>query len=468
MGIQFPEGFVIPGGESPIENIQTNFREDARGIISRVAFLIGVPRKIFEKQTEPPELDVYKELEKQKNARIIRNLCILRTSIEQNYNTLYKRMRYDLKNLHTLPELIPQDSITQLELDGVSIIKANALPQQYIIEINKQISNRINNCEKIFPVWIKWAYIRELFIMPGGTTEEGIKSAAAEYYARKSGYPYQVYINWPVADDGNILYNDNKFTKLLYEIHEDYFFDTQKVKDAGLQTKESIYSFLERSDKTAVVVDCENSDPYKLHAMLTNLDQEALLSKICKIILYNDVHAATAWKILEQFTQIPIENIMIERLKESKSLADVMLTAGTCREYYTNGTASFILASSDSDFWGLINSMPELDFLVLVESRKFGTHTKTALENGGFTYCYLDDFCTGNSDEIRIEAVLTEVREQLQEKCNFNIQEIMEEAYYATRVDMSTGEKKQLYERYIKPMKLVISKEGDVSISLGE
>ena len=31
MGIQFPEGFVIPGGESPIENIQTNFREDARG-----------------------------------------------------------------------------------------------------------------------------------------------------------------------------------------------------------------------------------------------------------------------------------------------------------------------------------------------------------------------------------------------------------------------------------------------------
>lgn len=47
MGIQFPEGFVILGGESPIENIQTNFREDARGIISRVAFLIGVPRKFL-------------------------------------------------------------------------------------------------------------------------------------------------------------------------------------------------------------------------------------------------------------------------------------------------------------------------------------------------------------------------------------------------------------------------------------
>lgn len=468
MGIQFPAGFVLSGEAAPVENIQTDFREDARGIISRVAYLVGVPKKIFEKQTEPPEIDVFKELEKSKNARIIRNLCILRTAIEQNYSELYKKMRYDLKNLHTLPDLIPQDSLGQLELDGVSVVKANALPSQYIIELNKQISNRINNCEKFFPVWIKWAYIRELFIMPGGTTEEGIKAAAAEYYARKSGYPYQVYMNWPVADDGNILYNDSKFTKLLYEIHEDYFFDTQKVKDAGLKTKESIYTFLERSEKTAIVVDCENSDPYKLHAMLTNLDQEALLSRICKIILYNDIHAATAWKILNQFTQIPVEHIMIERLKESKSLADVMLTVGTCREYYTNGTASFVLASSDSDFWGLINSMPELDFLVLVESSKFGSHTKTALENGGFTYCYLDDFCTGNSDEIRIGAVLAEVRETLMEKCNFNIEEVLQEAYTATRVDMSMGEKKQLYNRYIKPMRLVISGDGDVSIKLGE
>ena len=88
--------------------------------------------------------------------------------------------------------------------------------------MNKLISNRINNCEKIFPVWLKWPYIREMFLMPGGTTEDGIKAAAAEYYANKNGYPYQVYMNWPVGNDGNILYTDAKFTRLLYEIHEDY------------------------------------------------------------------------------------------------------------------------------------------------------------------------------------------------------------------------------------------------------
>ena len=436
MGIQFPEGFVLPGEEQPVGNVLPDFREEARGIVSRVAYLIGVPKKIFEKQTEPPEMEVYRQLESNKNARIIRNLCMLRTAIEQNYDKLYKRMRYDLKNLHTLPELIPQECLNQLELDGISIVRANAQPNQYIIELNKLISNRINNCEKIFPVWLKWPYIREL--------------------------------NWPVGNDGNILYTDAKFTRLLYEIHEDYFADTQKVKDAGLKTKNSIYDFLDRAEKAAIVVDCENSDPYKLYAMMNNLDKEALLDKICKIILYNDVHTATAWKILEQFTEIPIEHIMIERLVETKSLADVMLTAGTCREFYTNGTSSFLLASSDSDFWGLISSMPELDFLVLVESRKFGIHTKTALENAGITYCYIDDFCTGNSNEIQIEAVLTEVRRALDKACDFNIDEIMRTAYTATRVEMSQNEKKQLYNRYIKPMKLVIDRDGDVSIQLGE
>ena len=60
---------------------------------------------------------------------------------------------------------------------------------------------------------------------------------------------------------------------LLYEAHEDYFTDLSKVSDAGNLTKAGIYHFLERSEKTVMVVDCENSNPYKLYATLKNLDQ---------------------------------------------------------------------------------------------------------------------------------------------------------------------------------------------------
>ena len=438
-------------------------------VVSKVAYLIGVPKAIFENEHEPPKMEWYEELERDKNARIVRNLCMLRTAIERHFRKISLAMKYDLKSILSLPEYIPQESLSQLTQDGISIYRANAQPIQYILDINKHIANRINNCKCLFPIWLKWEYLRPIFIMPGGTTEKGSKAAAEEYYSNIDKYPYQVYINWSFTSSvGNLLYNDKKFVRLLYEYHEDYFADMSKVSDAGQIAKDGIYDFLERSVRTAVVVDCENADPYKLYATLKNLDQAALLGKISKIILYDDIHTATAWKILEQFTQIPIEHNMIERIKENKSLVDIRLTTGTCREFFQNNTDSFILASSDSDYWGLISAMPEAHFLVLVEDEKCSPAVKKAMVDAGITYCYTDDFCTGNSDEIRIQAVLNEVKRALDSEVQFNIQEVLSEAYRLTRANLSTAEREQFYARYIKPMRLVVDAEGNVSVQLGQ
>ena len=437
-------------------------------VVSKVAYLIGVPKAIFENEHEPPKMEWYEELERDKNARIIRNLCMLRTAIERNFRKIAMAMKYDLKSILSLPEYIPQECLSQLAQDGISIYRANAQPIQYVLDINKHIANRINNCKHLFPIWLKWEYLRPIFIMPGGTTEKGTKTSAEEYYANIDKYPYQVYINWSFTTSvGNLLYNDKKFVRLLYEYHEDYFTDMSKVSDAGQIAKDGIYDFLERSTRTAVVVDCENADPYKLYATLKNLDQAALLGKISKIVLYDDIHTATAWKILEQFTQIPIEHNMIERIKENKSLVDIRLTTGTCREFFQNNTDSFILASSDSDYWGLISAMPEAHFLVLVEEEKCSPAIKKAMVDAGITYCYTDDFCTGNSDEIRIQAVLNEVKRALDSEVQFNIQETLSEAYRLTRANLITAEKEQFYSRYIKPMRLIVDVEGNMSVQLG-
>ena len=356
-------------------------------VISKVAYLIGVPKKFFEAEYAPPQLQTFDQMEREKNARIIRNLCRLRTAIEQNYGRINKAFLYDLKNLHTLPEYIPQECLRRLSEDGIELLRANYKLTQYIIDINLHIANRINNCRDLLPLWLKWEYVRELFLMPNGTKEAGLKRAAEEYCANRTHYPYQVYINWPAQEEqGNILHNDKKFITLLYEMHEDYFADFSKVSDAGSAAKAGIYQFLEGSRRTAIVVDCENSDPYKLYAMLNNLDQNALLGKIAKIILYDDVHTTTAWQILEKFTQIPVEHVLIERVKENKSLVDIRLTTGTCCEFFQNNIDSFLLASSDSDYWGLIPAMPQARFFVLVEAEKCSGAIRKAMENGGIAF----------------------------------------------------------------------------------
>ena len=445
---------------------QIAYKDSTYELVSKVAFLIGVPKRIFENKHEAPRLDVYEFLSKEKNARIIRNLCVIRTAIERNYRKINGIMRMEYRGLLSMPDVIPSDCMQQLNEDGITFIKKSSTKLcHHIIEINRLISDRINNCKNLFPIWINWQYIKELFVMPNGLTEAGTKVAADIYYANLSYYPYQVYINWVPMDEGNVLYNDKKFATLLYQWHNDAFTEYSKVSDAGAFVKNNIYDFVDESEKTVVVVDCENSDPYKLCATLRNLDNE-VMQKISRIILFDDVHTASAWRILEAFIKIPVEHIMIERLKQNKSLVDIKLTARACQEHYQKQVDSFVIVSSDSDYWGLISSMPDARFLVMIEREKCGPDMKAALADTGIFYCYLDDFYSGNSEGIKLNALFKEMYRWIDNTVHLNVNDMLDAALRNTRIEMSPAERKQFYEKHIRNMTLVIDQNGNVTIAL--
>ena len=390
---------------------QIAYKDSTYELVSKVAYLIGVPLRIFQNEHEPPKIEIYDRLEQDKNARIIRNLCIIRTAIERNYRKINDIMRMEYRGLLSMPEILPMSSMQQLSNDGISFIKKSSTKLcHHIIEINRLISDRINNCKSLFPIWINWAYIKELFIMPNGLTEDGTKDAADIYYASLSYYPYQMYINWVPMDEGNVLYNDKKFATLLYQWHCDAFTEYSKVSDAGAFVKNNIYDFIDDSEKTVLVVDCENSDPYKLCATLKNLDYE-IMQKITAIILFDDVHTATAWRILENYTRIPVEHIMIER-------------------------------------------------------EKCGPDMKAALAESGIFYCYLDDFYSGNSEDIKKNALFKEMYRWIDNSVHLNVNDMFDAALRNTRIEMSPAERRQFYEKHIRHMTLTIDENGNVSIEL--
>lgn len=442
------------------------YKDSTYDIVSKVAYLIGVPKQIFENEHEPPKLDIYERLEKDKTARIIRNLCVVRAAIERRFGKINDKIRKEFKSIYTLPELIPQDALRQLELDGVQFYKKSSTKlAHHIIEINRLISDRINNCKSLFPVWLNWEYIREIFIMRDGLTEAGIKAAANTYFTNLECYPYSIFINWIPQPNGNILYNDKKFVTLLYQWHNDYFGDYSKVSDAGSFVKSNIYDFIDDAKRVVMAVDCENSDPYRLCATLKGLDAD-VTAKIQKIMLFDDVHTVDAWRILESHTQIPVEHIMTERVKQTKSLVDIELTAMTCREHYRNLVDSFIIVSSDSDYWGLISSLPEAKFLVMVEREKCGPDMKAALANSGIFYCYIDDFYTGDGEDLKKNALFNEIYRALDEALNLNVKDMLDDALLATRIEMSPVARRQFYEKYIKRISLAIDDKGNASLEL--
>lgn len=89
------------------------------------------------------------------------------------------------------------------------------------------------------------------------------------------------------------------------------------------------------------------------------------------------------------------------------------------------------------------------------------------LTDAGIPYAYIDDFCTGNSYSMKISAVVAEFRHRL-DTFHLDLQAMLEDSVRAARADMSTNEFQQFYDRYVRPMRLNISKNGEASLELGD
>lgn len=233
---------------SPLDKkiIYNEFQNSTYTLVSPMAYLIGIDKENFgEENARPFLLKSYEELDAHKEARIIRNLCRIRTAMERNYPAIVNEFRMSFRNIGSVPNLIPSEAVAQLEQDGVRIYKAKPDIDEYIISFNCEISNRINQVARFFPEWVKWDYVKPIFLMPNGTKKDGIKKAGEYYKSDTRRYPFHCWINWDAVSTspeskGNILYNDEKFVTILYERHEDRFENLSLVRDAGNSTMRNL------------------------------------------------------------------------------------------------------------------------------------------------------------------------------------------------------------------------------------
>ena len=111
------------------ENLPTNMPRitqetprSKRDIVSRVAYLIGIDGRYFgveQSENMNPQFyrSIYEEMNADREARIVRNLCRLRTKMQRNFRAIYTEMNADVKNIDAIPDLVPQDALQALEDD---------------------------------------------------------------------------------------------------------------------------------------------------------------------------------------------------------------------------------------------------------------------------------------------------------------------------------------------------------------
>lgn len=439
-------------------------RVETKNVVGTMAYLIGVKKDVWYDWYGAACPALLEELDNNESAQAIRYLCKIRTSLMRNFKATDQAIIYDYKNLDTLQYYDTVD-IKKLQSWGYEVLLFNKRASDYSVHINKLIRENINRCQNLFPDWIKWEYIRELFVYQKCDSDAGNKKEFTKFMENIDCYPFKLYIHWEPKEVGNLLYNDGKFLELLYQSHKDSIGDDSKYKTATTAIKNSIYDFINNSEQTALVVDCENSDVYKLYGMLRSLDQDAI-GKIKKIILYDDIHTNDGWDYIERFTNIPVEHVEVERVMDHKSLVDIRMVSGICREFYKNDIDSFIMLSSDSDYCGLFSSLPEANFLVVFEYEKCSYAMKEKLSEDGIHYCSLDDFCTGYIEDFKKAVLKSELKKRLPELLKWNGKELARHIYEQARIKADDNEIMIFYNKYIKTLKLVTDEDGNFSYEM--
>ena len=122
---------------------------------------------------------------------------------------------------------------------------------------NQLIINNISGCRELFPESINWEYIKSIFIMPDGLSEKGIKREAQKYYTNINSYPYQVYMGVLIPNNGNILFNDEKFIKLLYQANNDEFRRSDILSQTDDKSQILLEDFILNHKKTVIAIDTE-------------------------------------------------------------------------------------------------------------------------------------------------------------------------------------------------------------------
>ncbi len=444
-----------------------------RDIVSRVAYLIGIDNKYFgigipENMNPHFYRSVYDTLNQDKEARIVRHLCILRTKIQRNFRAIFTEMNSDIKNIDAIPDLVPQESLQSLERDGILFVRAKRRLEEYIVDVHNYLLPHVPNCQKFMPDWIKWIYIKNLFFINKGNTVDGNKEAARIYNEFRDLFPYQAYINWyPDEGDGNILRDDAKFLPLLYEHNHDRFYDMSKVTDAGDAAMNDPKEFFAQAGRVFVAIDCENADPCKVIGIMKDLDARGLIDKITKILLVDDEHTSSQWRALRRNEKLPLEYYMTDRVKDEKSAVDVAMTIKFYREIAQaqaegNPIDSAVIISSDCDFWPLIELTPEVKFLVMLEYDNCSQAYYQRLQNNDIPFFYIDEFFMSGNVELKTEVVLQEVIHEIEENHlnKLNLFSVINRALLRLDLKMTETEITQFLEKYITVMSIGFAKNG--------
>lgn len=326
------------------------------------AYLLGVSHKVLGRDfaddyVNSNSLDYLKRIE---NAELLRTLSKMRQYVFHHYEGLSGiSSSNDLEDsdlehfLHILGQYgLTFDSDKEVLFDIAHVV--NKL-SQLITSLVGDVLNRFN-----FP---HVEQVSRYFQMPDVTKSE-LDDLVAYCNDNIRRFPHWIFI----MDEGRaknhlarIFNEDKKLFVTAYAIAEDSYYSSNievPKFDWGMFGASDVHVEMPLSRNSIFYVDCDNLE---FESFLSILDRVKSVSDDCSqhvFKLFLDETSDSVWNVLSSIVDscFTLEFIRLKRIKESKSVVDVAMTVEITKDAVGSLDCSQVLVSSDSDFFGVIDS----------------------------------------------------------------------------------------------------------------
>ena len=346
------------------------------------AYLAGVGEKAICFSTEGT--DVWNTLKENREANIIRKLSILRATLYLNYTRVNSFLRSHTQvQLLDAAEDFNADDVDYLCKVGINLHLFNATADDYAIRLNEEITNHVDDVEDLFDDFINFKYIRRM-LSASAVKPKDIKKEIQKYQSNRQSYPFQAYIYCSKPVQSFMFYDDKSFCTKLYADNGNEFQALNLCLKCESEELTSFEKFFRERKKVVVVVDCENASFDGVLSFVTQNDN----SRVAELLLIDDAERTTdAWRYLEKLVKVPVSRIAPSRVLGAKSLVDVRLAVEVTKRFYENKADGFVLCASDSDYFTLIEALPEDTFMVIYEADRMSSAYASQLDAMGVK-CY--------------------------------------------------------------------------------
>ena len=249
-------------------------------VVSVFAYLAGLESERMKKSPARGEAENVALLQRDRYARIVHNLCTIRTEIFKNYKRVsFQYAQYNTSVLHVSDSSAA--AAHELKEDGCALPDA-ASPIATVIEINKALEQNIDSCRQFFPDWVHWSYLRNLFVSECCFSAARVYMEVQKYHKFYKYYPYQMYIVWNPEDHGNLLFNDRKFLTILYKANGDEFTASKTAESDANSTSDNTKCMEATNGSLVLLVEYEKVDVDSLRVAI-NLLRNDKTSKIARV-----------------------------------------------------------------------------------------------------------------------------------------------------------------------------------------